>query len=132
MSISFTVKNIARDVADFLLYDLRGKGPAFNWANLASIPKKYAVHVTPDQNGYILNVKELPGFIIHTPSLKEAADRVTDAMYVYFDVPRYYAKRLSAKGVTVYDNQGNIVSIGKHKLGQKLIQKEETLVFANN
>ncbi len=129
MPFKLMLKNILSDVRDFWMYDIRAKGPDFDLASLRSIPSELNIKMREDGEGFMILSDDLPGFVIHTPRLDVSADIIRDALFVYFDVPRYYIKRLSGNAGMVKDKDGRVLSVGSEQLSDKIFKSEGTLKY---
>ncbi len=50
---------------------------------------------------YWLECEELPGFVVSASSKKQLLREIYETLLVYFDVPRYFAKRMNDYGELV-------------------------------
>ncbi len=129
MYYKFILKKLIRDLNEIVNYDIRSRPPELNLENLKKIPVDLDLKVHSDESGYTLIADSLPGFMVFSPDSQSIADRIKDALFVYFDVPHYYNKRISAKDFVVQDKNGDVVSVGSEGLGNKIFKTEEKVRY---
>lgn len=94
--ISFTDKIL--DIFDYFKYEVFKKEiPVVN------LPKKLVMDGGYDKENktYWLECKELPGFTATASSQKKLLKEVYETLLIYFDIPRYLARRMNNYGELV-------------------------------
>ena len=83
------------DIVDLLKYEIFKKEvPVIN------LPKELKMKGGYDKENktYWLECEELPGFVVSASSQKKLLKEVYETLLVYFDVPKYFAKRMNDYG----------------------------------
>lgn len=86
------------DIVDFVKYDIFKKK-----IEKIKLPSELRMRKGYDkENGtYWLECDDLPGFVASASSEKQLLKEVYETLLVYFDVPRYLAKRMNKYGELV-------------------------------
>ncbi len=104
--------DIFQDIVDTTKYSiLRVQPPAF------SIPNRLDLKVNYDTKNKVLwcETPDLPGFTATGKNEKELLKEIFETLLVYFDIPRYFAKRMNEYGeMTMPD--GKVVRLSNIRL----------------
>jgi predicted RNase H-like HicB family nuclease len=80
--------------------------------DLSVIPQSFQFHIHYDDNNKVfwIDSPDLPDFEASGKTLEELAKNIQDTLYVYFDIPRYFAIRSNMTSITNlrsmnYDNK---------------------------
>jgi predicted RNase H-like HicB family nuclease len=85
------MKDFFLDIIDFVRYEvLKQKAPI--WPSM-ELDLTFDLHQEPS-GGYWVSSKELPGLHASGDTLAELRTALFDTLLVYYDVPRYYAKKI--------------------------------------
>jgi predicted RNase H-like HicB family nuclease len=106
------------DCFDFLKYEVLKKE-----LPKVSLPKKLKIEQGYDRKNktYWVECEELPGFVATASSKKVLLKEFYETLLVYFDVPRYLAKKMNKYGELVMSD-GRVI---------KMIDTEIALNYAN-
>jgi hypothetical protein len=76
-------------------YGVLGRAPKVDWSVVPS-SIRFDVHYDAKNNVYWVDSQDLPDFEATGKTLEELAEHIDDTVYVYFDIPRYFARRSGA------------------------------------
>lgn len=112
---------ILQDALDTLRYDFLGLAkPSVDLKALLNIPRKLVFNTVPDEGGYVIEAKNLPGFVLFIKDVNSAADTISEALFAYYDIPRYYARKLSTSAI-VTNKANEVISETTPKGGSELL-----------
>ncbi|MDR0979576.1 MAG: hypothetical protein LBM12_00210 [Candidatus Nomurabacteria bacterium] len=83
------------DLCQNFYYGILGRAPKIDFS---TIPRSFTLNLHQDKkNGiYWVDSPDLPDFEATGKTLGELAKHIDDTFYVYFDIPRYFARRSGA------------------------------------
>ena len=97
------------DMIDAIKYGiLRMTPPAFSIPNKLSLE----VHYDKDEDVYWAISDELPAFSVSAKTKEDLLAEVYETLLLYFDVPRYFAKRTNNTGQLTFPD-GTVIKVSE-------------------
>ena len=99
------ITDFLQDILDSIKYDIFKMSPPS-----VSIPvNKFHFQLHKEKDGYWIESDDLPGFYASTKTKEDLVQELFETLLVYYDIPRYTAKKLPnnwslefAKGDIIY------------------------------